>query len=192
MSRIASHAGTWYSNLPAKLNQELEKNLQNAYKHLEKPIPGARALIGPHAGYAYSGPTAAYAYACVNTAPIKRVFLLGPSHHTYIEGCALSKFKSYETPLGDLCLDTQVSKELYETKMFAWMPSSVDVNEHSLELHLPFIAKIFQEKLNEITLVPVLVGSIQVQEEKAYGEIFAPYLNDPANLFIISSDFCHW
>lgn len=25
-----------------------------------------------------------------------------------------------------------------------------------------------------------------------YGEIFAKYLADPQNLFVISSDFCHW
>ncbi|KAL0075564.1 cell motility mediator [Phycomyces blakesleeanus] len=192
MKRIASHAGSWYSNIPEKLNQELSSNLQLAEKYLTKPIPGARALIGPHAGYAYSGPTAAYAYACINPDPIKRVFLLGPSHHTYLEGCALSKFKSYETPLGDLSVDTQVSKELFDTGVFGWMPPSVDVNEHSLELHLPFIAKIFENKLDDITLVPVLVGSLQVEEEKAYGKIFAKYLNDPTSLFIISSDFCHW
>lgn len=35
----------------------------------------------------------------------KRVFILGPSHHIYLEGCALSKCKEYETPIGNLPLD---------------------------------------------------------------------------------------
>ena len=35
----------------------------------------------------------------------KRVFILGPSHHIYLEGCALSKCKEYETPIGNLLLD---------------------------------------------------------------------------------------
>lgn len=30
------------------------------------------------------------------------------------------------------------------------------------------------------------------EQEKLYGDILAPYLNDPQNLFVISSDFCHW
>lgn len=34
-----------------------------------------------------------------------RVFLLGPSHHAYIDGVALSSFKAYGTPLGDIPLD---------------------------------------------------------------------------------------
>lgn len=28
--------------------------------------------------------------------------------------------------------------------------------------------------------------------EAAYGALLAPYLDDPSNLFVISSDFCHW
>jgi len=37
--------------------------------------------------------------------PSKRVFILGPSHHFYLNGCALSGCKEYETPIGNLPLD---------------------------------------------------------------------------------------
>lgn len=37
----------------------------------------------------------------------KRVVLLGPSHHVYLSGIALSKFASYETPIGDIPLDLE-------------------------------------------------------------------------------------
>ena len=30
------------------------------------------------------------------------------------------------------------------------------------------------------------------RSEAQYGAILGPYLDDPANLFVISSDFCHW
>jgi predicted class III extradiol MEMO1 family dioxygenase len=30
------------------------------------------------------------------------------------------------------------------------------------------------------------------RSEARYGALLSPYLSDPANLFIISSDFCHW
>lgn len=45
---------------------------------------------------------------------------------------------------------------------------------------------------NQFTIVPILVGSISTDVEGIYGEILAPYLADPQNLFVISSDFCHW
>jgi AmmeMemoRadiSam system protein B len=35
----------------------------------------------------------------------KRVFILGPSHHVYLKGCALSQCQEYETPIGSLPLD---------------------------------------------------------------------------------------
>ena len=40
--------------------------------------------------------------------------------------------------------------------------------------------------------MPVLVGALNSSSEAQYGKIFAPYLQDPGNFFIISSDFCHW
>lgn len=42
------------------------------------------------------------------------------------------------------------------------------------------------------TLVPVMVGVLDAESEANYGAVFAKYLEDPANLFVISSDFCHW
>eukprot|EP00798_Chlamydomonas_sp_ICE-L_P012757 gene12757-16008_t len=62
--------------------------------------------------------------------------------------------------------------------------------EHSLELHTPFIARCLGTK--NVTLVPIMVGSISSASEKKYADLLAPYMEDPANLFIISSDFCHW
>ena len=47
-------------------------------------------------------------------------------------------------------------------------------------------------KKEKYTVVPVLVGSLNRDRELMYGDLFAKYLNDPSNLFVISSDFCHW
>jgi AmmeMemoRadiSam system protein B len=37
-----------------------------------------------------------------------------------------------------------------------------------------------------------LVGSTSTTTESVFGTLLAPYLEDPANAFVISSDFCHW
>lgn len=44
----------------------------------------------------------------------------------------------------------------------------------------------------DFTIVPIMVGSLTKDSEAMYGEILAKYLVDPENLFVISSDFCHW
>lgn len=67
-----------------------------------------------------------------------------------------------------------------------------DEDEHSIEMHLPYIAKVMEDFKDQFTIIPVLVGSLAPEVEQMYGELFAPYLADPQNLFVISSDFCHW
>ncbi|KAG2209540.1 hypothetical protein INT47_008384 [Mucor saturninus] len=197
MIRSASHAGTWYIANKTELNEQLETFFERATKeHTSQkknfPIQGVRAIIGPHAGFQYSGPTAAFAYKAVDISKIKRVFLLGPSHQAYFDGCNLSKCDTYETPLGNLQVDRQVTEALYQTEKFGYMTKTMDEREHSLEMHLPFIYKLFERKINEIKIVPILVGSISDRKERMYGETLADYLSNPENLFIISSDFCHW
>ena len=85
-----------------------------------------------------------------------------------------------------------MSEELRSTGSFEVMSLDTDEAEHSIEMHLPYIAKMMAPKKNEFTVVPILVGSISADKEAKYGAIFAKYLADPTNLFVISSDFCHW
>ena len=72
------------------------------------------------------------------------------------------------------------------------MTQSVDQEEHSIEMHLPYIAKVMKERRDKFTIVPILVGALKQQGEVAYGHLLSKYLADPENLFVISSDFCHW
>ena len=90
-NRRAAKAGSWYESNPAKLNSELELNLSNA----SKTKPWAKSIIGPHAGLSYSGPTAAWAYVHISPETTNRIFLLGPSHSAYINGCALPASSIY-------------------------------------------------------------------------------------------------
>ena len=41
-------------------------------------------------------------------------------------------------------------------------------------------------------IVPVLVGALKEEGEASYGQLFSKYLARPENLFVVSSDFCHW
>jgi len=49
-TRIASHAGSWYSSRPAKLSSELDEWLAQVPSTIggkELPISGARVIIAP-------------------------------------------------------------------------------------------------------------------------------------------------
>ncbi|KAJ1721807.1 hypothetical protein LPJ53_003720 [Coemansia erecta] len=202
--REATHAGSWYTDNPTELDRELQRwlnsvpgtvaEIEPSGQQTTVPVPGAvRAIIGPHAGYSYSGSNAAFAYKCIDTTAIRRVFLLGPSHHVYLSNkCALSKCTKYATPLGNIRVNLEIVDRLRGSGRWHTMRKDVDEEEHSLEMHLPYIYKTFERKINQISLVPIMVGGLNFEAEQYYGEILAPYLADPENLFVISSDFCHW
>jgi MEMO1 family protein len=88
----------------------------------------------------------------------------------------------------------KVVKELKDTGKFTTMSVSQDEDEHSLEMHLPYIYAILAKSHPDTMplLVPIMVGATSESKEKEYGKLFAPYLQNQENLFVISSDFCHW
>ncbi|KAF8591887.1 UPF0103-domain-containing protein [Ramaria rubella] len=192
--RRATHAGSWYSSNPTKLDSELSNWLSSVNPtpedHFDPPLKGCKAIIAPHAGYAYSGASAAWAYKSIDPIGIKRVFILGPSHHVYMDGCALSTLSEYSTPIGNLPLDLDTIAQLRATEMFTDMSVGTDEDEHSIEMHLPYIRKIFQGQ--DISVVPILVGGVSKDKEASFGRLLAPYFAREDTLCVVSSDFCHW
>ncbi|KAG6850514.1 hypothetical protein H0H93_012515 [Arthromyces matolae] len=136
----------------------------------------------------------------------KRVFILGPSHHFYLDGCALSSCKEYDTPIGKLPLDIESAstsclgalpliaipaiEELRATGRFESMGIKADEAEHSIEMHLPYLRKIFEGQ--DIKIVPIVVGAISKQSETDFGAILSSYLAREDTFCVVSSDFCHW
>lgn len=192
------HAGSWYAGEGQQLQEAIRKLLGEEYADGAMPSADLKATIVPHAGLSFSGGVAAAAYSRLDVRAVRRIVLLGPSHHAYIDGCGLPgpKVQAYETPLGDLPLDKEALAALRATGAFGELKMSVDEAEHSLEMQLPFLAEMLLHSPHRPTtppgLVPVLVGRTAAADEAHYGQLLAPYLEDEGSLFIISSDFCHW
>jgi len=186
--RKASHADSWYSGDCRELRRELEGWLDCA----DELATAARAVICPHAGYRYSGPTAAHSFKQIDPKSVRTIFILGPSHHVRLSGCAVSQCVSYETPLYDLQIDTAINQDLIDTGHFEVMSIQADEDEHSIEMQLPYIAKVMEAVKGNFKIVPIMVGSLSTSAEAKYGKLLAKYLEDPSNCFVISSDFCHW
>ncbi|KAI0598459.1 MEMO1 family [Biscogniauxia sp. FL1348] len=200
-TREASHAYSWYEGDPDTLSKQLDgflADVPNSINNSNVPITGAKIVIAPHAGYSYSGPCAAWAYKCLDLSKAKRIFVLGPSHTYYLRGCALTTFAKYETPFGELTVDADVIQKLRDTGKFQDISRRNDVEEHSLEMHLPYLHKRIitasspSPQQQQPTIVPILVGDNSGPEEKEFGALLAPYLADPEAAAVVSSDFCHW
>lgn len=180
--RQAAVAGQFYPGNARELNAAVEHFLARASAP-EGPVP--KAIIAPHAGYIYSGAVAANAYARLRPAArqIRKVILLGPCHRVPLKGLALSSADAFATPLGDVPIDREATarlKELPQVKIF----DATHLQEHSLEVHLPFLQVI----LDDFTLVPLVVGEASPDE---VAEVLEAVWGGPETLVVISSDLSH-
>ncbi|MCW9000430.1 MAG: AmmeMemoRadiSam system protein B, partial [Kangiellaceae bacterium] len=143
------------------------------------------ALIVPHAGYVYSGEIAAHAYQQIANAPheISRIVLIGPSHRIYIQGLAAPSHDYFNTPVGELKIDTQTIASLTEFPQVEFNDLAHQ-QEHSLEVQLPFIYHL----MRGVKLVPLVFGETT---SSAITEIIE-YLWREDTLIVVSSDLSHF
>ncbi len=177
-------AGAFYSGDPAVLRTQVEEMLSAA--RVER---GATAVVVPHAGFPYSGPIAAEAFAALDGSRVRRVILLGPSHHQGFAGGALPArdVSSFATPLGAVAVDTEAVTALRRSGQFRGPPEAHGP-EHSLEVELPFL----QVVAPNAHIVPVLVGpETDYDEASRIALALAPLLDD-ATVVVASSDFTHY
>lgn len=191
--RSALHAGSWYSSDSTQLERELNGYLTSSRFD---SVPKARVIISPHAGYAYCGSIMGKCYSQLALSKIKRIFILGPSHHVYFENKALlSGFDEIQTPLGNFIIDSVIINTLLESPVFSEMSTSVDEAEHSLEMQYPMLYQTLIHRNrdpNSIKLVPILISHNSTKVDYQIGSLLSEYLMNEENCFIISSDFCHW
>ena len=182
MVRKPAVAGMFYPGEKEALHQEIQKYLQQ----VKNPAPPPKALIGPHAGTIYSGPIAATAYATLTPKrkQIKKVILLGPSHHVFLHGLAASTAEKFETPLGKIDIDRQGIKNIAKLPQVQFSDEAHQ-QEHSLELHLPFL----QEVLDDFDLIPLVVGHTPPQE---IAHVLDQLWGGPETLIVISTDLSHY
>ena len=182
-TRPAAVAGMFYPGDPAELIATVDALLRAA-KPFSESAP--KVLIVPHAGYIYSGPTAAMAYACL--APlrqkIKRVILLGPTHRVAVNGIAVPESTIFATPLGHIPLDLDAIAQLRALRQIVFS-DRVHAQEHSLEVHLPFLQRV----LADFKLVPLAVGEAGPE---AVAEVLDYLWGGPETLIVISSDLSHF
>jgi len=141
-----------------------------------------KALIVPHAGWIYSGFTANFAYRIASSTNPDRVVVIGPSHKFPIKGISTTLEDLYETPCGNLPIDTEFSKiliEKFDIDNFEYVHV-----EHSTEVQMPFIYHYF----GAIPVVELIYGDYNPEKLKNIIE-FAINNN---SLVVISSDLSHY
>ncbi len=155
--RASSLAGHSYPLDPAELEKYIDAILsteRDSFPLLkDKKV---RAVVAPHIDLEAGRRVYARTYRAIQNSAPKRVFLLGTGHHLHEYFVSLTE-KDFETPLGRVKTDKELVKKLRETGKEVVAPHDIaHRSEHSLELQLIFLQKLFD---SSFSLIPILFGS---------------------------------
>jgi len=180
--REPAWAGRFYPGSREDLARLIDTLLRQADRQGEACDPGRdlRALIMPHAGYAYSGITAAHAARAIRRDGFTRVLLLGPDHRVGFAHASVTTASQWRTPLGTVPIgDTRsiVNKHL---EWFTHVKAS-DRSEHCLEVILPFL----QTRLSQFELIPLVLGPC---DPEGMAQVLAGLVEDSRTLLVVSAD----
>jgi MEMO1 family protein len=186
-TREAAVAGQFYPGSPI----ELEKELQQFFggKSDYKSDGRLMAVIAPHAGYIFSGAVAAESFKQIDRdSRFDNIFLIGSSHRVSFDGASIYTLGNFRTPLGEVQVNLDLAKELCEKFKVFSNRTDAQMNEHCLEVQLPFLQYWLHKPFR---IIPIVLGTQDVSACRKIAEALRPYFNQ-SNLFVISTDFSHY
>jgi AmmeMemoRadiSam system protein B/AmmeMemoRadiSam system protein A len=180
--RKAGVRGAFYPQNCREVEAMIKEFNQQVDSSAEDMIP--RAIIVPHAGYIYSGFTANLAYRLLAKSHAKRVLVFGPSHHVYFEGISASFQTHYETPCGEIEIDSAYLRRLKEAFSLKFVEKAHGV-EHSTETQMPFI----KHYLPDAKVLEFIYGKVDYHD---IVKLILMALRDKDNVVVISTDLSHF
>lgn len=183
--RLPAVAGSFYPGDKQTLSKQIDYFLSQA-EDIE--VEGElKMLIIPHAGYQYSGGVAAYGFKKLIGKNFKTVILIGPSHTDWFNGSSVYKQGLYQTPLGQIEVDSELTEKLIKENEKIFYRPLAHQQEHCLEVMLPFLQKV----LKDFKIVPIIISQPNNENVQILAQALSKYI-DQKTLVVISSDLSHY
>jgi MEMO1 family protein len=180
-------AGRFYPGDPDTLREQVQAYLSQANTQIQGVVK-AVGCIAPHAGYMYSGHVAGAVFARIEIP--ERCVVLCPNHTGMGRALAIMSGGAWETPFGQIPLDTEFADALKRQFLALQEDSAAHRAEHAIEVELPLM----QLRQPSLKIVPIALGTGQFealeQLGKALGEVISK-ATEPV-LIVASSDMNHY
>jgi AmmeMemoRadiSam system protein B len=203
IKRVPAVAGMFYPDNATELRALIEQSFLNqrfgpgriatsttsTSKQDRKKIYG---IVSPHAGYIYSGAVAANGFYEVASVNFGDVIMVGPNHYGIGSWVAAMKEGTWETPLGDVQVNSQMAEEIRRRSTALDFDDYAHSRDHCLEVQLPFLQCIKQD----FKIVPVVLVSqnrdIALELGSAISQTIMETNTLDSTLLLASSDFTHY
>ncbi len=179
--RSAAVAGRFYPADAGRLAAEVAERMG-----APQPSP-ALVLVGPHAGYVYSGSIAAETWARVDVPA--RVILLCPNHTGLGVRASLWSGGAWTIPGGRVAIDDELRTALLAETTLE-LDADAHLREHAIEVHLPLL----MARRPDARIVPICLARLSVPECRALGEGIARAIAKVGGdvLVVASTDMSHY
>mgnify|MGYP000356632328 CR=1 FL=1 len=174
-------AGMFYERDSYALKRQINNFLINVDKK-EKPT----GIVTPHAGYVYSGKVAGEVYSSIEIP--ETLIIMGPNHTGLGPSVSIMSEGVWRTPLGDAKINEPMAKEIIRRSKVAKKDHLAHINEHSIEVQLPFI----QELKKSFTFIPIIFGESAPDRLKDVGNAIYDVIKEKNCLLISSTDLTHY
>ena len=177
--------GIFYPEERDKLEAEVDRFLAEAGRQFQIE-PGATAIVSPHAGYAYCGIFIGSAFLAAAGRPVETVIIVAPVHREPEDALYLTESKYFTTPIGRVEVAEEIVCELEASSTRIFRNDIPHLEEHAIEVQLPFI----QRQFPKARIVPILMGRATLTNvrllSRAFDLCFAE--REESTLFVISSN----
>ncbi len=196
--RYPAVAGYFYPLEREELIDMIEKLFTHPLGPGKKPVrnaprkPSSLGFIVPHAGYIYSGPVAAHAYYQLSLEGMpETVIIIGPNHTGHGSLVAVYPGGVWATPLGEISVDAELARSIVNNSGYAELDHIAHIEEHSIEVQLPFLQYIYG---NKFKLVAIALGlqTPEIAADLANAIRIAVQSHKRDVVILASSDFTHY
>ncbi|MBI4584474.1 MAG: AmmeMemoRadiSam system protein B [Planctomycetes bacterium] len=145
----------WYPVTPDECRRQIEEF--NRDFTVPAGLADLKGGLVPHAGWVYSGRVAAHTWkALSDRSSPGTVILFGAVHYSGVHRNAAYPGGSWETPFGPIAVDEELARKL-EQALGPLLVADEEAHEqeHSLEVHVPFVKALFpQARILPIAVPP--------------------------------------
>ena len=167
--------------------QDLKRDISARIKEVEKKEQ-VLALISPHAGYIYSGNVAGAVYSIAEIS--NDVIAMGPNHHGLGAQFAVMPHGKWQMPGGDISINEELASLLIEESRHLSADNQAHINEHSVEVQVPFIQYIKPD----VEFVPVVLSRADFKTCEEIGTAISRAIKRYGKpvVIIASTDMTHY